>query len=75
MVSLSFCGVFVEQFPLQSRVDSWQTQCELVSNNSTEINEYGDYLSMTFMEKYMKGKYAKQHGAFLDSWYAVPICD
>ena len=55
---------FVNMFALQSEYDLWQTENELVSTNSTEINEYGQNLTATIFDTYTTGS---KHDIFLDS--------
>jgi hypothetical protein len=55
-------------FPLQSRFDSWQTGCELQSNNPNDIGGYGANLTTNFMnlEQNCAGC-STIHSGFLDS--------
>ena len=60
----------IRMFPLQSRFDSWQSGCELQSNNAADINDYGANLTTNFENMYIKnGKYKMMHSGFLDSCY------
>merc|ERR1712048_976552 len=59
----------IRMFALQSRFDSWQSQCGLGSDHTSPMNEYGRNLSDTFQINYIKGPASRDHlhGAFLDS--------
>jgi len=62
--------VHVKMFPLQSRFDSWQTDCELESKNPKVINEYGTNFTQIFEATYLNGtQYKEQHAAWLESCY------
>eukprot|EP01084_Bolivina_argentea_P105426 188781_1 len=76
----------VKVFSMQSRFDEWQQICELVSENTQEMNEYGNNLTSVYEKMYENANgnsnAASLHGVFLDSctrhcddggWYGISI--
>eukprot|EP00484_Ammonia_sp_Unknown_P021804 CAMPEP_0197027668 /NCGR_PEP_ID=MMETSP1384-20130603/7537_1 /TAXON_ID=29189 /ORGANISM="Ammonia sp." /LENGTH=381 /DNA_ID=CAMNT_0042456545 /DNA_START=19 /DNA_END=1161 /DNA_ORIENTATION=+ len=61
----------IRMFPLQSRFDSWQSDCEAGSKDNATMNEYGANLTTNFMDMYINagGAYASLHSGFLDSCF------